>query len=118
MIFAAIAQLKTILQIKPDCAEAMLALASLLATCPDARFRDGATAMEFARRADKLSGGKSPEVLRSLSAAQAELGQFPEAAATAQAALELAEQQHKETLVASLKSDIAQFEAGQPRHGP
>ena len=113
----AIAQWKAILQIKPDCAEAMSGLADLLATCPNPRFRDGASAMEFARQANKLCGGKSPEVLRSLAAAQAEMGQFPEAAATARAALELAKQQHKEPLAASLKSDIAHFEAGQPRRG-
>ena len=37
------------------------------------------------------------------------MGQFPEAAATAQAALKLANQQHKEPLAANLKSDIAHF---------
>ena len=115
---AAIVQWKTILQVKPDSAEAMIGLADLLATCLAPQFRDGPSALEFARRADRLCGGKSPEVLRSLSAAQAEMGQFSEAAATARAALELAEQQHKESLAASLKSDIGHFVAGQPRRWP
>jgi hypothetical protein len=110
--------LKTILRLKPDCLEAINELAYLLATCPDRRFRDGASALAFARRADKLLGGKSPEVLRSLAAAQAETGQFSAAAATARAALKLAAEQHKGPLAAALKSDLAHFEAGQPRRRP
>jgi tetratricopeptide (TPR) repeat protein len=108
-------QWKAALQVKPDCLEAAGGLADLLATCPDLRYRDGAAAMGFARQADRLSGGKSPEALRSLSAAQAEMGQFSEAVATARAALELARQQHKLPLAASLESDIKDFQAGQPR---
>jgi protein O-mannosyl-transferase len=112
---AAIVQLKTVLQIKPDCAEAMVVLADLLTGCPDRRFRDGASAMDFAQQANKLAGGKSPEVLRWLAAAQAELGHFPDAVATAQSALELAEGQRKEPLAAGLKADIARYKAGQTR---
>jgi hypothetical protein len=74
--------------------------------------------MDFARQADKLCGGKSPEALRSLAAAQAETGQFSEAAATARAAQKLAEEQHNAPLAANLASDIAHFEAGQPRRQP
>ena len=83
----------------PKCALAVLALASVLATCPDRRFRDGPAAMALARRADKLAGGKSPEALCVLAAAEALTGQFPQAAATAQAAIALAEAQQKEPLV-------------------
>ena len=113
----AIAQWNAILHIKPDCFEAMVALAEVLATCPDERFRDGARSLELARQADRLTGGKSPEVLRLLAAAQAEVGQFREAAATARWALELAEQQHKEPLADGLRSDVARFRAGLPRRG-
>ena len=48
----AIGQWEAMLQLKPDCAEAMTGLADLLATCSDARFRDGPAAMELARQAD------------------------------------------------------------------
>ena len=111
----AIEQWKAALQVKPDCPEAAHGLADLLATCPDLRYRDGAAAMGFARQADRLGGGKSPEALRSLAAAQAEMGQFSDAVATARAALELARQQHKQPLAASLESDIKDFQAGVKR---
>ena len=106
------------LQVDPGCLEALSALADLLATCPDPRFRDGAAALDFARRAENLGNGKSPEVLRSLAAAQAEMGRFPEALAAARAALELARQQQNASLATSLEADIAHFEAGQPRREP
>jgi Flp pilus assembly protein TadD len=70
------------------------------------------------QQASKLCHGKSPEVLRSLAAAQAETGQFSEAVATARAALVLARQQHKGPLAANLEADIDHFEARQPRPGP
>ncbi len=114
----AIAEWKAILQFKPDNLDALCGLAEVLATCPDPRFRDGPAASDFARQADRLSGGQSPEVLRSLSAAQAETGQFRQAADTARWALVLATQQGKQPLAASLKSDIARFQAGLPRRGP
>jgi Flp pilus assembly protein TadD len=88
----ALAQYRQALGIRSRFAKAMNSLAELLATCPDPPLRDGASAMKFARQANQLCGGKSPEVLRSLAAAQAETGRFDEATATARAALELAEQ--------------------------
>jgi tetratricopeptide (TPR) repeat protein len=112
--FSAIEHYRYALRLKPDCAEALSDLAELMATCPDGRFRNGVSALDFARRADRICGGRSPEALRSLAAAQAELGQFAEAAATARAALELAKQQRKEPLAAILQSDIARIEAQTP----
>jgi tetratricopeptide (TPR) repeat protein len=114
----AVAQYRMALEIRPSYAKALNSLAELLATCPDPRLRDGASALEFARQANKLYGGKSPEVLRSLAAAQAETGRFHDAMATARAALELAKQQRKRPLAANLQSDIAHFEGGQPRRWP
>ncbi len=79
----AIAQFQQAVEIKPDYAKAHNSLAWLQATCPAARLRNGAEAVEHARRADQLSGGGQPELLDTLAAAQAEAGRFPEAAATA-----------------------------------
>jgi tetratricopeptide (TPR) repeat protein len=115
---AAARQWKAILRIQPDSADALLDLAEVLAIAPDPRVRDGASAIGFAQRADRLTGGKSPEVLRVLAAAEAETGQFRQAAATARWALELAIQQRKEPLAANLKGDVARFEIGLPRRGP
>lgn len=54
-------------------------LAWLLATCPKDAFRNGAKAVEHARRAAVLSNWKDPGVLDSLAAAYAEAGDFDSA---------------------------------------
>jgi tetratricopeptide (TPR) repeat protein len=48
----------------------------LLATCPDAAFRDGKAAVASARKACELDGWKNPTSLDTLAAAYAELGDF------------------------------------------
>jgi hypothetical protein len=53
--------------------------ASLKATCPDGRYRDGKAAVEDARRAAELTGWKDPYGLSALAAAFAESGDFEEA---------------------------------------
>ena len=74
----------------------MNCLAWVLATCPEASVRNGAEAVELARRAVKLSDGREPAILGTLAAAYAEAGRFPEAVQTARKALELATQQNKQ----------------------
>ncbi|MBI5764184.1 MAG: tetratricopeptide repeat protein [Planctomycetes bacterium] len=66
------------------------AVAWLLATSPDDTVRDGRTAMEVATRCCQLTERKDPEILDTLAAAQAEAGQFDEAASTIRQALEIA----------------------------
>ena len=66
-------------------------LAWLLATSSDASIRDGSRAIELANQAVRLSGGKDPTYLRTLAAAFAEVGLFPEAQDTAGRALREAE---------------------------
>ena len=112
----AITQLQQTLQIKPDHPEAHNNLAWLLATCPQASLRNGAEAVEHAEQANRLSGGKQPDVLDTLAAAYAEAGQFPEAVTSACKALELARQQNKRALVDALRAHIALYEAGKPYH--
>src|SRR5881394_3401769 len=65
--------------ISPQSVSALANLAWLLATCPDASFRDGSKAIQLARRADQLSGGTNALVLRTLAAGYAEAGQFEKA---------------------------------------
>ena len=55
-------------------------LAWLLATSSDASIRDGNRAIELAKQAVQLSGGKDADYLRTLAAAYAETGRFAEAA--------------------------------------
>jgi tetratricopeptide (TPR) repeat protein len=105
-------------QIEPADPAAQNNLAWLLATCPQASLRNGTKAVELARRANALTGGENPIVLRTLAAAYAEAGRFPEAVETAQRALHLAEAQSNTRLAGALQSQMKFYEAGSPFHSP
>ena len=91
-------------------------LATILATSPDARLRNGTQAVEFAQQADSLSGGSDPVVLDTLAAAYAEAGRLPEAVQTAQQALTLATEQGNIGLVEALRKKIELYQSGRPYH--
>ena len=78
--------------------------------------RNGSEAIELAQRADRLCGGKRPDVLDALAAAYAEVGWFPEALATARKASKLAQQQPGHALADAIQARIALYEAGRPYH--
>ncbi|MGB8367762.1 MAG: tetratricopeptide repeat protein, partial [Limisphaerales bacterium] len=104
------------LHIKPDYAEAQNTLAWVLATCPLASLRDGNKAVELAQRANQLTGDGNPVVLRTLAAAYAEAGRFPEAVATAQRALQMAGTQSNPALADAIRSQMKLYQAGLPFH--
>jgi len=106
------------LEINPNNAAAQNNLAWMLAICPQASLRNGNQAVELAQRADQLFGGNNPLVLRTLAAAYAEAGRFPEAVETAQRALQLAEAQSNPALANDLRSMMKLFQAGVPFHLP
>ncbi len=110
----AVAHFGKALEIKPDFAKACNNLAWLLATCSEASIRNGAEAVELAKRAVQLTNGQDPAMLDTLSAAYAEAGQFPEAMEASRKALDLATQQNKKALVESIKAMIRFYEAGKP----
>ncbi len=64
-------------------------LALLLATCPEAGYRDGRRAVESATTACKLTDWKNADWIATLAAAYAESGNFPEAIKRQQQALDL-----------------------------
>src|SRR5581483_1084779 len=104
------------LQLKPDYATAMNNLAQVLATDADARLRDGAEAVQLARRACELSGGKTPGYAATLAAAYAETGQFSEAATAANQAIALAQAAGDQKLAAANTRLLELYRAHQPYH--
>jgi len=106
------------LAIQPDDANIQNKLAWLLATSPQAALRNGNQAAELAQKANQLTGGENPVILCTLAAACAEAGRFPEAVATAQRALSLAEAQPNQPLAAELRSEIKLYQANVPFHTP
>jgi Tfp pilus assembly protein PilF len=110
----AVVHFQEALVIQPGNIRVLNNLARVLATAPQASLRDGAKAVELAQQADQLSDGQDPAIIGTLAAAYAEAGQFSEAVATAQRALQLAGFQNNPALADSLRAQIGLYEAGIP----
>jgi protein O-mannosyl-transferase len=91
-------------------------LAWILSTCADPALRNGRDALEFARSANKLSGGSNAIVLHTLAAAFAEIGQFSEATHLAQKAFDLAQATGQQELGGELDAQLKCYKAGRPFH--
>lgn len=102
------------LTLNPAQADVQNNLAWLLATTPEASLRNGPKAVALAEQANRLTGGANLKVLRTLAAAYAEAGRFPEAAATARRAMELGTVQNNQELTIALAKDLKLYEAGKP----
>jgi len=112
----AIVQLQKALELEPDNPQTLNTLAFLLATCPQATLRNGGQAVQLAWRADNLSGGKNPAILRTLAAALAENGQFAEAKNSIKKAIELAQAMGRPDWTAQLNNELKRYELGLPLH--
>jgi tetratricopeptide (TPR) repeat protein len=110
----AVAQYEAAVAAHPDAPPLLNNLAWALATCPDDSVRNGTRAVDLARQADRLSGGKNPLVLGTLAAAYAEAGQFREAVATTQRAIDLAVASGISNQVAALRGRLTLFQANAP----
>ena len=112
----AIAEYERAIQLRPESAGILSNLAWMLATCSDPSLRDGQRALALAQRADRLSGGANPRILRSLAAAYAEVNQFGQADKTARHALDLWLQDGESSFTGALRREISLFDAGRPYH--
>jgi len=107
----AILQFRQTLALVPNNVETLDNLAWVLSTASPESLRNGADAVEFARRAVKLTDSKDPSVLNTLAVACAAAGRFDEALATANQALKLAEARSDSALVATIQNEIKSFQS-------
>ena len=95
----------------PDDSNAYNESAMIMASCPDAKFRDGKKAVEFATRACELTGWKNPEVLDTLASAQAEVGDYRAAVAWQERAIKLLTDDRQRS---DYRSRLALYKAKKP----
>jgi protein O-mannosyl-transferase len=110
----ALDQWQETLAIQPENGNAKSNLAWVFATCPEASIRNGPKAVQLAEQALRLSGGKIPVIFRTLAAAYAESGRFPDAIHAAQRGFELATSQHNSALADEFQRHIVLYESGTP----
>ena len=109
-----VTQTRAALAVQPDNPRILSSFAWLLSTWPDAAIRNGPEAVRLATRADELTQGRDPMIVRALAAAYAETGRFGDAVTTAQRALRLAEAASDAGLAGDLRAQIKLHEAGSP----
>jgi tetratricopeptide (TPR) repeat protein len=109
----ALAHFQTILLLDPHDAEAQKNMAWVLATCPDARIRDGGRAVALAEEASRMESD-NPLIGATLAAAYAEAGRFADAIAVAERALQLAIDSRNGPLADGIRIHLALYRAGQP----
>jgi tetratricopeptide (TPR) repeat protein len=110
----AIAAIEKALELQPANVLLQNNLAWMLSTATHPSLRDGARAMQLATQASRSGGGNDPMILRTLAAAYAQAGQFPNAVQTAQKARDLAQAQSNTSLAGALLREINLYETGQP----
>lgn len=87
-----------VLASNPDCIEALNNLAWIRATATNPLERNGSEALRLAKKACMLTAQQQPVMLSTLAAAFAETGDFSNAVATAQAAIQIANAQGNSSL--------------------
>lgn len=85
----AIVDCQEAIQLEPRHSIPYFTLAKVLAACPEAKFRDGKKAVEYARKACELTKWEDHQSLEALAAANAELGNFDEAIKCQKKAVEI-----------------------------
>ena len=93
-------------------------LASVLASAPDDRVRNGIEAVNMGERAAQLSGRRRPQILNTLAAAYAEAGRFDDALTTGREALQLAGDSGETNLASLIQSRLTLYETHKPFRQP
>ena len=110
----AVAQWQQSLQYNPDDGNALSNLGWVLSTAPEDSMRNGPQALEFARRASQMAEDNNPLILRTLAAAYAENGQFPEAIDVASRGVQIALDQQNPALAEELRRNLTLYRAKTP----
>jgi tetratricopeptide (TPR) repeat protein len=110
----AIADYTELARIEPKNVSAHNSAAWLLATAPDAKARNGARAVEVARKAAELSAWKDGDILDTLAAAYAEAGNFAEAVRWQEKAMENPE--FMKNQAEDARARLALYRKGRPFH--
>jgi tetratricopeptide (TPR) repeat protein len=97
-------------EVDPSYGGAFNSLGWLRATFPDAKYRDGKQAVEYATKACELADWKNAEWVGTLAAAYAEAGDFDKAVEWQTKAIELAGPEDVE----GLKAQLGLYQAGRP----
>jgi tetratricopeptide (TPR) repeat protein len=108
----ALAQYRVTLDLAPAWPQALNRFAFVLATHPEARFRDGAAAVRLAEAANKLTDQSQPLLLNTLAAAYAEAGHFDKAVAVEQRACQLALNSSQKGLGPQMQNCLQLYQAG------
>jgi protein O-mannosyl-transferase len=112
----AIASFQHAIELKPDFAPALNNLAWLLATTPNAEFRNGPEAVKLAERACQATDFKEILFLGTLAAAYAEAGRFADAIRTGEQARQMAIAEGKKDLADKNQQLVELYRAGKPYH--
>jgi len=100
----AIVELQKAVELAPNSAECHYNLGRALAA--SSRFPEALPQFETSAR---LTGGREPEILQMLAAMYSETGNYAQAVAIAQQALEIAEKQQNTSLAAALRGNLARY---------
>jgi tetratricopeptide (TPR) repeat protein len=114
----AVAHYEKAIEARPDYYKALTNLAWIFATSTDAALRRGPRAVELAEKANRVTGGRDPLVLRTLAAAYANDNRFGQALETSRRALQSAQAARDSELAEEIRREIAFYETGLPYRAP
>jgi serine/threonine protein kinase/predicted Zn-dependent protease len=112
----ALAYLETAVEVDPNHVAARNEYASLLATCPEAEFRDGAKAVESATTVCQLANWKDPGYLDTLAAAYAETGNFESAIEWQTRAIDQLTDDERSRYESEFRARLKLYQEGQAYH--
>lgn len=92
--------------------------AKILATSTNDAIRDGSAAIQYANRANQLTGDNDPSVIATVAAAHAENGDFPKAIELAVRATEIAQKSGQDAIVKLIAAQMDEYKQGKPIRDP